>query len=370
MSTSLSGRLVTPQGMFTGHIDFTDKIQGLRAENLSGAQPFILPGFIDAHVHGGGGGDAMDGAAGLEKMARLHAWHGTTTLLPTTITNPWEEVLRALRAIRKAIEQPIAGGADIAGAHLEGPFISPQRLGAQPPYAILPAPERLKEVLDIGAVKAITLAPEITGAREAALELAKRGVRVGIGHTRADGETVASLLRELRAAGGESSATHLFNAMGGIEGRHPGPAAALLSDPHAWIEVIYDTIHVHPLSFKLACAAAPERIMLISDSMRAAGLPDGESELGGQRVWVREGRATLENGTLAGSVLTLDVALRHALDAGLPLETVSRMLSLYPARSLRLSDRGELQSGLRADITVLNPDYTVSAVYVAGQQVR
>ena len=144
--------------------------------------------------------------------------------------------------------------------------------------------------------------------------------------------------------------------MGGIEGRTPGVAGALLADPHAFLEIILDGIHVHPTSFLLARAAAPGRVLLITDAMRAAGLGDGDSELGGQPVTVRDGKATLPDGTIAGSVLTLDVALRNAVRLGVPLAEASRMLSAAPAASLGLTDRGELRVGLRADLTVLDHD--------------
>ncbi len=370
----LSGLLVLPDGVQAGAVQFGATLQHIAPQDASTTQQasserYILPGFIDTHVHGGGGGDTMDGPGGLQQMARLHAQHGTTSMLPTTITNPWDKVLAALRAVRGAMETPIVGGAAILGAHLEGPFISPQQLGAQPPNTLEPTPELLAEVLNLGVVRAVTLAPEQAGAQQAALAFARAGVRVGIGHTRATGEEVAATLEAIYAAGGQSCATHLYNAMGGVEGRNPGPAGALMADPHAWLEVIYDTVHVSPISFRLAQAAAPGRVVLITDAMRAAGLPDGPSELGGQAVEVKNGKATLPDGTLAGSVLTLDLALRHALAAGLDLTTVSQMLSRNPARSLGLSDRGELITGQRADIVVLNTQFEVQEVYVAGERV-
>lgn len=375
MTQQLSGQLVLPDGLRSGHITFGSHLEQVSPDSDAGpdnnAAPtqYILPGFIDTHVHGGGGGDTMDGREGLEKMARLHAQHGTTSMLATTITNPWSKIMSALWTVHNVMQNPVSGGADIIGAHLEGPFISPGRLGAQPANTLTPTPELLAEALATGAVKAVTLAPEVAGAREAALEFARAGVRVGIGHTKADGDTVAATLQAIHDAGGQGCATHLYNAMGGIEGRNPGPAAALITDPHAWLEVIYDTVHVHPISFRLACNAAPERVVLITDAMRSAGLPDGQSELGGQTVWVKNGRATLADGTLAGSVLTLDVALRNALQAGLTLPQVSQMLSRNPARSLNLTDRGELRAGQRADIVVLDDTFKVKAVYVGGEQV-
>ena len=368
--SSLRGRLLLPGGpAISGTLNFGTHITALE-EGSAVDGPLIVPGFVDTHVHGGGGGDTMDGAPGVRTLARLHARHGTTTLLPTTMTNPWDKVLAALRGVREVMDAGgVPGGADVPGAHLEGPFISPQRLGAQPPCTLVPTPERVAELLALDVIRAVTLAPEVEGAAAAALAFARAGVRVGVGHTAADAETVQALLQAVHAAGGRTAGTHLFNAMGGIQGREPGVPGALLADPHAFPEVILDGFHLHPLSFLLARAAAPERVLLVTDAMRAAGQGDGESELGGQPVTVTGGRAALPGGTLAGSVLTMDAALRNAVAAGVPLPEASRMLSLTPARSLGLDDRGELRVGQRADLVVLSEDLAVQEVYVGGQRV-
>ncbi|MPY67666.1 amidohydrolase family protein [Deinococcus sp. SDU3-2] len=367
---ALRGHLVLPGGVSPGEVRFGARLEAVTP--LSGVPDdhLILPGFVDTHVHGGGGGDTMDGPAGVAALARWHARHGTTTLLPTTITRPWKTVLAALRGVREVMDAGgVPGGADLPGAHLEGPFISPGRLGAQPPHTLLPTPQRVAEVLALGVVRAVTLAPELEGAGEAALAFARAGVRVGVGHTRANAETVTALLEAVHAAGGRGSATHLYNAMGGVEGRAPGPAGALLSAPHAFLEVILDGHHVHPTSFQLARRAAPGRVLLVSDAIRAAGLGEGKSDLGGQRVTVRGGRAALPDGTLAGSVLTLDRALRNAVGLGVSLPEASAMLSAVPAASLGLTDRGHLVPGLRSDLVVLDRALTVRQVYVAGQPV-
>ncbi|WP_309570865.1 amidohydrolase family protein [Deinococcus sp.] len=363
--TTLTGQLVIGNHVTPGRIDFTDSITTLTPLPQA-PDTLILPGFIDAHVHGGNGSDTMDGATGVRELARFHARHGTTTLLPTTITNPWENVLDALNAVRDVMRGGVSGGPDLPGTHLEGPFISPGRLGAQPPNTVLPMPDLIAQVLELDVIRAVTVAPELPGALDAALALGAAGVRIGIGHTRADAPTVTAFLTTLHAHGIRTCSTHLFNAMGGIEGREPGVPGALLADPHAFHEVILDLLHIHPTSFLLAHAAAPERVTLVTDAMRAAGLGDGDSELGGQRVIVRNGEARLENGSLAGSLLTMDVALRNAVGAGVPLPVVSRMLSAVPAASLNLTDRGSLTVGQRADVVVLTADLSVQGVYVGG----
>lgn len=379
-SSSLRGWLVCPEGVTFGRIAFAGglitALEDLPPPEREEPAPYILPGFIDTHVHGGGGGDTMDGAEGIEALCRLHAQRGTAALLPTTVTNPWDRVLAALRAVTEVRERQQAAeaagesptGAQVLGAHLEGPFISPGRLGAQPPHALAPTPALVAEALATGNLRAVTLAPEVPGALAAAQELAAAGVRIGIGHTRASADETAAFIAALTASGlpGQVAATHLFNAMGGIEGRAPGPAGALLASPAAYLEVIFDLQHIHPLNLQLARAAAPGRVMLITDAIRAAGLGDGPSELGGQPLTVRGGRAELPDGTLAGSVLTMGQAVRNALSAGVPLPEAARLAATHPARSLGLTDRGELRTGLRADLTMLGADFAVRAVYIGG----
>jgi N-acetylglucosamine-6-phosphate deacetylase len=365
---TLSGRLVLPEGVVSGRLEFGEVITEIMPDPMLDG-PYILPGFIDTHVHGGGGGDTMDGADGVATLARFHLGHGTTTLYPTTITNPWEAILHALSGVSKVQAERDPTLPDIPGVHLEGPFISPHRLGAQPPNTLEPTPDRLAELLAFGVIRLVTLAPEIPNADEAARRFAEAGVRVSVGHTRADYDRVAQFANIVREAGSTVGFTHLYNAMGGLNGREPGIVGAALSDPSAYSELILDLHHVHPASFLSAHYAKPNHLHLVTDSIRANGLGDGETELGGQKVTVRNGAATLPDGTIAGSTLTLDTALRNALSLGVPLEQASRMLSGIPAAYMGLENRGELVTGKRADLVVLNEGLEVEAVYVAGKRV-
>lgn len=362
---SLSGQILTARGWISGELRFDQHIT--RIQPLENApKRYILPGFIDTHVHGGGGGDTMDGVEGIYTLARFHAQHGTTTLLPTTMTNPWDNVLAALAAVTEAMENPARGAADIVGAHLEGPFISPHRLGAQPAFAINPTPEKVEEVLDFQVIRVVTLAPELEGALEAAEMFAQEGIRVSMGHTTASYAQAEKLME----VGLIHGATHLYNAMGTLSGRDPSALGAILAHPNVYAELILDFHHVHKGGFLAAYRAKPDRLFLITDAMRAAGMSEGETELGGQKVWVKQGEARLANGTLAGSVLTLDVALQNAVRCGLTLPEVSRMLSKVPADYLGLSDRGELEVGLRADIVVLNEDLELEEVWIKGERIK
>lgn len=366
-SMTLSGQVFTPGGPLAARLSFGPDILSVEPDSSAPEEVYILPGFIDTHVHGGGGGDTMDGEAGVRQLARTHARHGTTTLLPTTMTAPWPQVISALRGVASVMAAGgVRDGADVIGAHLEGPFISPDRLGAQAPYDCLPVPERIEEVLALGVVRAVTIAPELPGALVAARSFAAAGVRVGVGHTTADYDQTWAALETVRENGGRTAGTHLFNAMGSVSGRQPGPIGALLTHPAAFLELITDGYHLHLATLALTLMAAPERALLISDAIRATGLGDGSTELGGQSVMVTDGKATLRDGTLAGSVLTLDLALRNLLALGHPLALISRLLSDNPARSLGLSDRGQLTEGLRADLVVLGADMKVRQVYVRG----
>ncbi len=367
----LTGRLLTPDGRLRpGRLRFDTRLLALEFDDALAAAPaalpLIAPGFIDQHVHGGGGGDTMDGAEGVRALARYHLRHGTTALLATTLTAPWDEVLVALRAVAAVVASPADGEAMVLGAHLEGPFVSPERLGAQPPFAIEPTPERVAAVLAVGVVRLATVAPELAGASASVPAWVRAGVRLNVGHTVADAATVERFLAAVRAAGGRAGATHLFNAMGGLEGRAPGPVGALLGDAEAAIELICDGHHLAPAAVRTAWRAAGERLVLITDAIRASGLRHGTTELGGRTVTVEEGAARLDDGTLAGSMLTMDAAVRGAVAAGVPLAAALYAATSAPARYLGLDDRGVLAPGARADVVVLAPDLRVRAVYLGG----
>jgi len=367
----VAGRVLTPAGLVPARVRFAERVLAVEPDDAAGgpAAPIVAPGSIDEHVHGGGGGDAMDGEEGVRALARHHLRHGTTSLLATTLTAPWDEVLAALRGVAAVAAAPADDEAAVLGAHLEGPFVSPGRLGAQPPFAVDATTERVAAILEIGVVRLATVAPEVPGMLAAVPAWAAAGVRLNVGHTRADAATVEAFLDAVRAAGGRAGATHLFNAMGGLEGRAPGPVGALLGDADAAIELICDGHHVAAASVRTAWRAAGERLVLITDAIRASGMRDGTTELGGRPVTVIEGAARLPDGTLAGSMLTMDAAVRGAVAAGVPLEAALFAASTAPARYLGLDDRGVLATGARADLVVLTPELSVQGVVRGGRWV-
>lgn len=366
--TELKGHLVLPDRIMPGQIAFSNRLHTITPNSAAVPDRYILPGFIDCHVHGGNGADTMDGVQAIKALARFHAQHGTTTILPTTITSPWADVLGALAAIQEVTGTTIPQGPHVHGAHLEGPFVSPHKLGAQPPHAIPPTPDRVAEVLAFGCVKVVTLAPELPHAHNAMQLFAQAGVRVSLGHTLAGYEQTEQAICQICNAGGTTGATHLFNAMAGIESRKPGPATALMCND-AYAELIFDTHHVHPATFRLAQRVMPDRLLFVTDAMRAAGLPEGPSLLGGQQVVVEQGAVRLPSGNLAGSVLTLDTALRNAVQSGIPLHQAAVLLTRNPARYLGLDDRGTLHAGKLADLVVMDFEFNVQEVWVAGQRI-
>lgn len=384
-TTRLEGRLLLPDRVALGSLTLSGgRIVAVEAAAGDDARghgdadtPWLVPGFVDVHVHGGGGGDAMDGPEAVRAMARAHLRGGTTAMLPTTMTNPWTAVMRALHGVAAVAAEDAAGDgsaaagdrAAVLGAHLEGPFISPDRLGAQPPFALRPTEALLDEVMDLGVVRLATVAPEEDPGAVAARRFAEAGVRVSAGHTMASAETVEAWSAAVKAVGGVWGGTHLYNAMTGLSGRVPGAIGALLGDEQAYAELIVDGHHVAPASVRTAFAAKGKRLLLITDAIRAVGLGDGSTSLGGQEVRVQDGKATLADGTLAGSVLTMDRAVRTAVAMGVAPERALRAATEAPAAYLGLRDRGRLVEGVVADVLRLSPGLELLGVWRAGRQV-
>ncbi|QHC61032.1 amidohydrolase family protein [Rathayibacter sp. VKM Ac-2760] len=320
------------------------------------------PGFLDLHVHGGAGASFEDGPNAIRAALDLHRSRGTTRSLISLVSAPIARLERSVAAVASlAAEDPL-----VLGAHLEGPFLAPSRRGAHDPAA-LAAPEgalvtRLLEAA-AGALRQITIAPELPGATAAIERFAAAGVIVAVGHTAGDAETARSAFDH-----GARLLTHAFNAMPGIHHRDPGPVVAAFEDSRVTLELVLDGEHVDPRVVALAFRAAPGRIALVTDAMAAAGAPDGSYRLGALDVDVAAGRAVLRGtATLAGSTLTQDRALRLGLAAGLDERVVVEALTATPARVLGRADLGALTPGGRADIVLLDADRHVQAVWAEGR---
>ncbi len=336
----------------------------------------IAPGFVDVHVHGGAGGqaagdDPSDVADQVLRAARFHASHGTTCLVATTVSDTARRLTATVAGVRIAMGAGVRDGAVVAGVHLEGPWLAPSRRGAHDPATLrLPDPGELQELIDAagGAVRVVTLAPELEGAPAVIAAAIAAGVVVSVGHTDA---TYA----QARAAfdAGARHLTHLGNAMRGIDRREPGPIAAALADERVTVELIADGHHIHPALLRLAATAAPGRCVAITDAISATGLPDGEHRLGELAVRVRDGRAVLADqpDTLAGSVLTMDRAVATLVAAGVPPIDAIRAATATPARVLGDErSRGVLAPGARADLVVLDRGYAAQATVIGGRVVH
>jgi N-acetylglucosamine-6-phosphate deacetylase len=365
----LDGHLLTPDGFVRGRVSFADgrvaAVEGVPVDEAavrSSAHAIVLPGFIDLHVHGGGGADTMEGGDAVERLARVHARHGTTALLATTMTAPLAELEDALRAIAPLCRKRAAGAARVLGVHLEGPYISARKLGAQPDCVRAPSVEEILALHEIAPIRVLTLAPEIDGAVAMIPALVARGMRVQIGHTEATYEQAVAAL-EAGAAG----FTHLFNAMSALHHRAPGVVGAALAHAEQ-AELIADLLHVHPGAIRAALRAVPG-LHCVTDATAAAGMPDGEYRLGRQLVHKCLGAVRVADGTLAGSSLTMDQALRNLVHVGLDLADAARRVSTHAARFLGLHDRGELRAGAVADAVVLDRDLRVIRVLAEGEVV-
>jgi len=364
VSTTLSGRILTAYGWLDGELS----IENGRIASLSGhpvdddgkAGRYILPGFIDTHVHGGGGADVMEGGGAIDTIARQHARFGTTSLLATTMTAPRADIEQALAAIGAACRERVAGAARVLGVHLEGPYINPGKLGAQPAQAKAGVLDEVEAFMRLAPLKLITVAPEVSGHLDLIRTLAERGVRVQLGHTLGRYEDGVAALEH-----GASGFTHLFNAMTGLHHREPGMVGAALA--HAeYAELIPDLLHVHPGAIRTALRAIPH-LFCVTDSTAAAGMPDGQYKLGSQPVTKCLGGVRLADGTLAGSTLTMNVALKNLVSIGLSLADASNRLSRYPADYLGVDDRGRLAEGAWADLVVLDTDLNLNEVFVEGE---
>ena len=327
----------------------------------------LLPGFIDLHVHGALGHEAMDADRdGLGAMARYYARHGVTAFLPTTWSATGPAIERALRCIAAALG-PVPGGAAILGAHVEGPYLNPERCGAQAASLIRRADlAEARGWLDLGVVRLLALAPEFDENLVLLDECVRRGVTVSAAHTDATYAQVAAAARR-----GLRQATHTFNAMRPLGHREPGAVGAALTLPEITCELIADNIHVHPAAIQLLVEAkGPAGVILISDAVRVAGLPEGEHRLDDRVVTVRDGAVRLANGSLAGSTLTLDRALRNVRAAtGRPLRELWPLTSLNAARAIGAATaKGSLEAGKDADLVLLDAAGEV-ALTVAGGEV-
>jgi len=368
--TALIGWLLVERGLIRalgfGHTPDFSHESSLQLINAQGKD--LLPGFIDLHVHGAMGHELMDASAsGLEEMARFYAAHGVTSFLATTWTASRPSIMNALQLVEE-MRGPIQGGATLLGAHLEGPYLNPARCGAQDINFIRRAErEEAIEFLETGVIRLLALAPEYDENLWLIEECVRRGITVSAAHTAANYEEM-----QKAAEYGISHLTHSYNAMQGLGHRELGTIGAAMTLPQIQCELIADNIHVHPAAQKILVEVkGPGGVILVTDAIRAAGLPDGEYMLDERSIHIQDGAVRLPDGTLAGSVLTMERALQNICSAtGRSLEEVWTTSSLNAARAIGVSSqKGSLEVGKDADLVLLDEYFNVNLTVVEGEVV-
>ncbi len=383
-----NARLLTPNEMIDIgwlHIE-NGKIQALRqgvpptqlssqlsATTVDVEGQWVAPGFIDIHVHGADGMEVMDGTPlAVRTIGRFHAMHGTTAWLPTTLTASFDALKRSLQAVQTVrMDVSAPNGATVLGVHLEGPFISQNRMGAQNPnYVLPPTIDMMKQLAGVapGLIRKVTIAPEQEGALDVIRWMRAKGIIASIGHTNG---TYTDTMRGIEA--GASHATHLFNAMQGLHHRDGGVVGACLLSDKVLCELIADGHHVDSEVMKLVVRIkGKERIALITDAISATGKPNGCYQLGGLDILVKDGKSVLSDGhTLAGSTLTMDGAVRNMVRrVGVSLMDAVEMASATPARELGVQgQKGAIAVGYDADLVLLDEALTVTRTFVQGREV-
>jgi N-acetylglucosamine-6-phosphate deacetylase len=369
-----NARVVTPDGVLDrGSVAVNgDRIEAVRAG--SEAPPdaldldgrWLVPGFVDVHVHGGGGAAFDENShEAARRVVATHRTHGTTTMLASVVTGPLDAMTQAVSSLADLVPEGL-----IAGVHLEGPFLSQARCGAHDPDLLRPpAAADVDGLLSAGrgTVRMVTLAPELDGGLEAVRRVVGAGALAAVGHSDADYDVTLAAIDA-----GASVATHLYNAMPSLHHRRPGPIAALVQDPRVTLELINDGVHLHEAIVTMTLGACGSRVAFVTDAMAAAGGGDGEYRLARRRVIVRDGVARLADGdSIAGSTLTADVALRRAVHLGVDIADAVRAASTTPARLLGLAETtGAVRTGLAADLVVLDADLSVEAVMRRGEWVH
>lgn len=370
MKAITNGKIVTPEGIVEGKaLLFGEKIVGITSDApdcavIDAGGGFVSPGLVDVHVHGYDGADASDGdLEGLRKMARGIARNGVTSFLPTTMTVSYEALERAFDTARTLIKNPLPGEARALGVNAEGPFLSPIKRGAHDPqYLRLPDAAFLLKHADV--VKITTIAPELEGAIECIETVTKAGMYVAIGHSTADFECAR---RAVDA--GATQATHTFNAMPTVGHREPGLAGEVLWDGRVFCELIADGFHIHPAWFSILRKIKGDRLVLITDCTRAGGLADGDYDLGGQMMRVRGIRCLLPDGTIAGSVLRYNIAVKNMIEkGGASVHDAIQMASANPARAIGVfGEKGSLEPGKDADVVIFDGALEPVRTIVAGE---
>ena len=355
----ISGKIINHNSSFIGDLYFNEKITDFKINDSEDYNNIIIPGFIDLHCHGGNGADTMEGIDSIQKMASYHLSQGTTSLLPTTWTSTFDHTYNALNGFKKLINLDN----NIFGVHLEGPFINPNKLGAQPPLTQKPSKEFIEKIINIADVKVITLAPEIEGMNEFMPFLEKNKIKIQFGHSLADYNCCKEFMENYNIG-----FTHLYNAMSGNDHRNPGVlTAALLHGDYA--EIICDLYHVNSENIKLANKCIPG-LYAVSDSISASGMPDGEYNFSNLTITKKNNQAWINKNILAGSVINMHDTFKNLLKIDFSIEKAVSMTSYNAAQFISKQDIGKIEKDYLANLVVLDKKYNILDIYLNGKLIK
>ncbi len=357
---NIIGNIINHDSSFIGEISFEDNIKKIKKLESSNVSDYIIPGFIDLHCHGGNGFDTMEGKDSIEKMALYHLNYGTTSLLATTWTSTFEHTYEALNDFNDLIHSK----SNLIGVHLEGPFINPNKLGAQPPLTQQPSKEFINKLLSKTKIKVITLAPEIDGMNDFILYLNENKIKIQFGHSLADYKCCNKYMKNYNIG-----FTHLYNAMSGNDHRNPGVLSAALLDGK-YAEIICDLNHVSAQSIKIASKSIPY-LYAITDSIGAAGLKDGNHKFAGAQITKKGKKITLLNSsTLAGSVIDMYNTFINLINIKFSIQEAVAMTSFNASKYLELNDVGKIEEGYKANFLILDKNFKIKNIYLNGTKIK
>ena len=356
----ISGTIVNYDSIFEGEIEFDYNIRKLKSTKNTNTKNYIIPGFIDLHCHGGGGFDTMDGNDAIDHMSKYHLSKGTTSILPTTWTSTFDHTLKSLNGFNSLISK----NSNILGVHLEGPFINPNKLGAQPPRTQLPSKEFIENILKVAPIKTITIAPEIDNMMDFIPFLIEKNINVQFGHSIADSDCCEQYMNQYKV-----SFTHLYNAMSDNNHRKPGVlSSALLKGKFA--EIICDLNHVSKESILIAKKCIPN-LYAITDAISACGLSNGDYKFAGIDITKTDKKVMIkESSTLAGSIVNMHETFLNLLKINLSLEDAVKMTSYSAAKFLNDNTIGYLREGCRSNFLVLDKDLNIEKIFLNGNLIN
>ena len=356
----VSGKIINHNSTCIGDVYFNEKINELKINDSDDYDNIIIPGFIDLHCHGGNGFDVMEGSKSIIEMSKYHLRHGTTSIMPTTWTNTLKNTILALKGFNEIKND----NQNILGIHLEGPFINPNKLGAQPNLTEKPSLDFIKKILEISDVKIITLAPEIDEMQEFINDLVNLNIKVQFGHTLADFSCCDKIMKDY-----EVGFTHLYNAMSGNNHRSPGVLSAALSKGK-YAEIICDNIHVSKEAIKIAKKCIPG-LYAITDSINASGLNDGEYIFAKNNIRKENNSVKIKSDdTLAGSIVTMDQTFKNLISMDFSLEEAVALTSYNASKYLNLDNIGIIQKNFLSNFLILDKEFNLKEVYLRGKKIN